>query len=126
MPFLPLLQNADWVLATSEYGGEFVAAVQKGNVSATQFHPEKSGATGGCGACGLPQSRPAQLAPASLPLRGVEAGAVQAWGGQGGWGQRSCTSAGVPPIHLGAHPPLPALASSWRSRAGHPELLLGS
>jgi glutamine amidotransferase/cyclase len=34
------------VLATSDYGGEFVAAVQKGNVCATQFHPEKSGAAG--------------------------------------------------------------------------------
>jgi glutamine amidotransferase/cyclase len=38
--------NADWVLATAEYGGEFVAAVQRGAVCATQFHPEKSGAAG--------------------------------------------------------------------------------
>lgn len=42
----PAPENADWVLATSDYGGEFVAAVQKGNVCATQFHPEKSGAAG--------------------------------------------------------------------------------
>lgn len=40
--------NADWVLTTTDYGDEveFVSAVQKGNVMATQFHPEKSGAVG--------------------------------------------------------------------------------
>ena len=32
----PTPANADWVLATAEYGGEFVAAVQRGNVCATQ------------------------------------------------------------------------------------------
>uniref|UniRef100_A0A7S0V8H8 Imidazole glycerol phosphate synthase hisHF n=1 Tax=Polytomella parva TaxID=51329 RepID=A0A7S0V8H8_9CHLO len=42
----PSSRNGDWVLATSPYGGDFVAAVNKGNVSATQFHPEKSGRTG--------------------------------------------------------------------------------
>jgi glutamine amidotransferase/cyclase len=42
----PTESNADWVLATSEYGGDFVAAVQKGQVCAAQFHPEKSGAAG--------------------------------------------------------------------------------
>ncbi|CAI5729536.1 hypothetical protein KXD40_003577 [Peronospora effusa] len=40
-------KNADWVLTTTNYGdSEFVSAVQKGNVMATQFHPEKSGAVG--------------------------------------------------------------------------------
>ncbi|GAQ79954.1 glutamine amidotransferase and cyclase [Klebsormidium nitens] len=39
-------ENRDWVLATSEYGGEFVSAVKKGEVEAVQFHPEKSGAVG--------------------------------------------------------------------------------
>ncbi|KAK1944699.1 Imidazole glycerol phosphate synthase hisHF [Phytophthora citrophthora] len=40
-------KNADWVLTTTNYGDlEFVSAVQKGNVMATQFHPEKSGAVG--------------------------------------------------------------------------------
>lgn len=40
-------KNADWVLTTTNYGdSEFVSAVQKGNVMATQFHPEKSGAMG--------------------------------------------------------------------------------
>lgn len=33
-------------LATTEYGGTFAAAVALGNVFATQFHPEKSGAAG--------------------------------------------------------------------------------
>lgn len=43
---LPSNKNSDWVLATSHYGVDFIAAIQKGNVCATQFHPEKSGATG--------------------------------------------------------------------------------
>lgn len=34
------------MLATSRYGSDFVAAVQKGAAVACQFHPEKSGATG--------------------------------------------------------------------------------
>ena len=34
------------VIATVEYGSEVVAAVGMGNVWATQFHPEKSGAVG--------------------------------------------------------------------------------
>jgi len=42
----PEPKNKDWILATCDYGGEFVAAVQKGEVCALQFHPEKSGARG--------------------------------------------------------------------------------
>jgi len=38
--------NSDWVLAATDYGGEFISAVQKGRVTAFQFHPEKSGAAG--------------------------------------------------------------------------------
>lgn len=34
------------MLATCDYGGEFIAAVQKGDVAACQFHPEKSGDKG--------------------------------------------------------------------------------
>ncbi|MDY6953857.1 MAG: imidazole glycerol phosphate synthase subunit HisH, partial [Thermodesulfobacteriota bacterium] len=36
----------DAVLTTTDYGYEFVSAVQRGNIIATQFHPEKSGAAG--------------------------------------------------------------------------------
>lgn len=37
---------AEWVLARSDYDGEFVSAVSCGEVNAVQFHPEKSGAAG--------------------------------------------------------------------------------
>jgi glutamine amidotransferase/cyclase len=36
----------DFVLTTTDYGYEFVSAIQKGNITATQFHPEKSGKAG--------------------------------------------------------------------------------
>jgi len=38
--------NKDWTLTTTNYGGEFTSSVQKGDIMATQFHPEKSGAVG--------------------------------------------------------------------------------
>jgi len=34
------------VLTTTNYGIEFVSGIQKGNITATQFHPEKSGTSG--------------------------------------------------------------------------------
>ena len=34
------------VIATSEYGAELTAAVQRGNIFGCQFHPEKSGSVG--------------------------------------------------------------------------------
>ena len=38
--------SEDWTAAVCEYGMPFSAAVCRGNVMATQFHPEKSGAAG--------------------------------------------------------------------------------
>ncbi len=41
------LESLGWAVAASTYGNEtFVGAVAKGNVLATQFHPEKSGVAG--------------------------------------------------------------------------------
>jgi len=34
------------VIAYTDHGGPFVAAVARGNVAGMQFHPEKSGETG--------------------------------------------------------------------------------
>lgn len=39
-------KNDSDVLTTTSYGQEFVSAIQRGNITATQFHPEKSGASG--------------------------------------------------------------------------------
>lgn len=39
-------QDSSIVTATMEYGSELTAAVAKGNIQATQFHPEKSGDVG--------------------------------------------------------------------------------
>lgn len=38
--------DASWVEGTTEYGIEFASVVAKGNLVATQFHPEKSGNVG--------------------------------------------------------------------------------
>nr|VFJ63379.1 MAG: glutamine amidotransferase / cyclase [Candidatus Kentron sp. DK] len=43
---VPESNNADWTLACTDYGSRFLSAVQKGNVAAVQFHPEKSGEAG--------------------------------------------------------------------------------
>ncbi|KLU87227.1 imidazole glycerol phosphate synthase hisHF [Magnaporthiopsis poae ATCC 64411] len=47
-PYTPgELESQGWAVATASYGGEiFVGAVARGNVLATQFHPEKSGVAG--------------------------------------------------------------------------------
>ncbi len=46
--YCALLEDRDkeWLLTTTNYGREFVSGVQKGNIAAFQFHPEKSGAAG--------------------------------------------------------------------------------
>ncbi|KAG9238442.1 imidazole glycerol phosphate synthase-like protein hisHF [Amylocarpus encephaloides] len=48
MPYIPgELEAQGWLVATGIYGNEeFVGAIAKGNVLATQFHPEKSGSAG--------------------------------------------------------------------------------
>ena len=44
---LPTDANVDWVLTVTDYGGQrYISSVQKGNVLACQFHPEKSGTVG--------------------------------------------------------------------------------
>lgn len=43
---VPSKSNSDWVSAVSEHGNRFISFVQKGNVIASQFHPEKSGSAG--------------------------------------------------------------------------------
>jgi len=44
--FCALPDDASLVAATAHYGGEVAAVVGRGNLWATQFHPEKSGAVG--------------------------------------------------------------------------------
>ena len=40
-------ENSQWVLTRTSYEGqEYISSVQRGNVCATQFHPEKSGKVG--------------------------------------------------------------------------------
>ena len=55
------------VLTTTDYGGEFVSSIQKNNIIATQFHPEKSGSAGlhilkNFLETGAEQARPANIA----------------------------------------------------------------
>jgi imidazole glycerol-phosphate synthase len=47
-PYMPdILERQGWTVATATYGDEtYIGALGKGNVFATQFHPEKSGAAG--------------------------------------------------------------------------------
>lgn len=40
------MEVCEGTVATCDYGGKFTAVVQHGNFTGTQFHPEKSGATG--------------------------------------------------------------------------------
>jgi glutamine amidotransferase/cyclase len=43
---LPGPESEPWRLATTDYGVPFLSAVERGRVTAVQFHPEKSGAAG--------------------------------------------------------------------------------
>jgi imidazole glycerol-phosphate synthase subunit HisH len=43
---LPGIKNEDIVVASSKYGDNIPAVIEKGNIFGTQFHPEKSGNTG--------------------------------------------------------------------------------
>jgi glutamine amidotransferase len=40
--YYPVPQERDIVATTTDYGGEFVSSVSRGNLFACQFHPEKS------------------------------------------------------------------------------------
>jgi glutamine amidotransferase len=44
--YFPQPADPGVITATSDHGGEFCCAIEQGNVAATQFHPEKSGAIG--------------------------------------------------------------------------------
>lgn len=44
--YFPAPADSSVVSATADYGGAFCAAVERDNVMATQFHPEKSGDAG--------------------------------------------------------------------------------
>lgn len=59
----------DWVLATTDYGEEFVSIVQKGNIVATQFHPEKSGEIGISIIKSFLESFPISAKPARVPYQ---------------------------------------------------------
>jgi len=39
-------EDKSWILSTTRYGTEFCSAIWKGNIFATQFHPEKSQTAG--------------------------------------------------------------------------------
>lgn len=81
-PYVPgQLESLGWTVATATYGGEtFVGALAKGNILATQFHPEKSGVAGlrtlkafltGSGAASL-SSSPAPSSPPSTSTTHAE------------------------------------------------------
>lgn len=73
------LEKDGWSVATARYGSEeFVGAISKDNVLATQFHPEKSGAAGqrvlrafleGCKLTELPPASASAVAKEGLTRR---------------------------------------------------------
>ncbi|CAK4640745.1 hypothetical protein LEN26_010410 [Aphanomyces euteiches] len=62
--------NQSWVLTTTNYGDiEFVSSVQHGNVVATQFHPEKSGAVGLAMLRGFLEGTPTSITNPQAPVK---------------------------------------------------------
>jgi len=59
----------EFVLSATDYGYEFVSAIQKGNIIATQFHPEKSGKSGLALLENFLAETREELIPASCPDR---------------------------------------------------------
>ena len=44
---MPNDDNLSWILGVTDYGPQrYISMIQKGNILATQFHPEKSGTVG--------------------------------------------------------------------------------
>ena len=44
--YFPVPEDRDIIATTTDYGGEFVSSIGKGNLFACQFHPEKSQSAG--------------------------------------------------------------------------------
>jgi glutamine amidotransferase len=44
--YFPVPADPEIITTTTDYGGEFVSSVGKGNLFACQFHPEKSQSAG--------------------------------------------------------------------------------
>ena len=70
-----VLEEDGWTVATARYGTEqFVGAVAKDNVLATQFHPEKSGAAGQRVLKAFLEGKMRQPLPPSNPLESTKNG----------------------------------------------------
>jgi glutamine amidotransferase len=44
--FVCVPHDPDWIIATTDYDGQFASMLGRGNLMGTQFHPEKSGTFG--------------------------------------------------------------------------------
>lgn len=69
------LERDGWTVATAKYGDEtFIGAVARGNVLATQFHPEKSGAAGQRVLKAFLESRQISPLPANISATPTQSG----------------------------------------------------